>query len=277
MVLKVRMHNISKSICLRIIYLICISLSTTSIAFANVERRLTISDHPLAFNGDYMYFLRVVDDNLAFRDTHLEHHFLIKRDMKTNKVQKHWLVRQVQWSDEWDANSDKPVKHPSNLQEPPGILKGTSADASQSGLLFNPYDILREEGAVTISTLDILPASTDQYSWEIKLDEGVIYHAKSAKPKIDAEDTPFDVRISGQEFSLRVKEGLFSTIKRMKSFENEKYQLPVDGNSAELELGSCVPQHELLVAVSDAVRFLHVECEQFGTALSWFNTWVRIK
>jgi len=197
--------------CVVVVVALC-AISLTP-ANATPDRSASIDDVPIGHTDDHLFLLRTVGDNMGSYYSAIEYVFLVKQHMMSGRVDDQWLVRMLRFDQRFEWPKGEPTPPSRIVTEPDNYHDGESPLVDKSLPLkgVNPFEILRREGAVSLSALSQEVADAGNVTWKVSSAGGL---TKIKKADGSGSDTVIKIYTTA-ELKRRVATALHPTIAKL--------------------------------------------------------------
>ncbi len=144
-------------------------------ANAGPNRTIHIDDRPAGATLTHLFLIRTITDTLEIHDTQLVHQFLVKQEVPSGRVEKHWLLRRFNVNTRLEPGATGKPERTLHVYEPPLTEnEGKPAGAPPDATLYrNAFQILRTERVAPISGLDVSRANSPLNRWKVSNEHGL--------------------------------------------------------------------------------------------------------
>jgi len=206
---------------------------------ATPPRYVSINDTPIAANATHLFLLRTVSDNEGSHYINATHRFLIAQNLKTGKVEDHWLLGTTRL----DTISNEP-------KDTVEIHPGTTE---------NPFEILRKKQALPLEL-------TPRVIWPDDSQSPVLSNIYSLNKKGIYNEYKEEQVLSVAELEKRIAASLNPTMRTMPSDPGPVDPMQYDENSYSKSLSDCVVQGVGARISASALVMLFCTDDEFSVA-----------
>jgi len=245
-------------------------------AHTGPNRAIHIDDQPVGATLTHLFLIRTITDNQESYDTRLTHQFLVKQNVTSGRVEKHWLVRRFALNTRMvPGDSGKPERTLDVYEPPITENEGKPAGAPPDATLYrDAFQILRSERAASISAIDVSRANSALNRWKVSNEYGLEWISLDGETGKPENPSARDIRLGAPEIRRQMRDTLHPTLKEMKKFNPADHRSAIPLESLSDDISACVVENEFRALTAASGHYLQLHCEASSELINWWKMWI---
>ncbi|WP_337659911.1 hypothetical protein [Anderseniella sp. Alg231-50] len=245
-------------------------------AHAGPNRTIHIDDRPVGATLTHVFLVRTITDTLETYNSQLTHQFLVKQDVTSGRVEKHWLLRRFNLETMLEPSDTGKPERSLDVYEPPITEnEGKPAGAPPDATLYNDaFQILRSERAVSISGIDISRANSPLNRWKVSSEHGLEWVSLDGETGKPENPSARDIRLAVPDIRRQMRDTLHPTLAEMKKFNPADHRSAIPVESLSEDISACGIDTEFHAPTRFSAHYMKLYCEMQSELIRSLEIWI---